>query len=146
MEHQLILRVLSKILIPAILLFALYVQFHAKYGPGGGFQAGLLAAGAIVLHGLVFDLDDTKRVLPAWLLRCGAALGVILFAGVGLVTMGLGAAYLDYGIFSAIPQRGQYLGIMLIEFGVLLTVFSTIVLAYYGFASHRPAAPEELDR
>ena len=33
------LRVVTKVLIGPILLFALYVQFHGDYGPGGGFQA-----------------------------------------------------------------------------------------------------------
>ncbi len=40
MRRHLVLRVTTKLLMPFILLFALYVQFHGDFGPGGGFQAG----------------------------------------------------------------------------------------------------------
>ena len=59
-EHS-ILRVVSKLLIPYILLFALYVQFHGDYGPGGGFQAGVIFAAGIILYGLVFGLRAARR-------------------------------------------------------------------------------------
>ena len=59
MKRQSILRVVSKLLIPYILLFAFYVQFHGDYGPGGGFQAGVIFAAAFILYGLVFGLRRT---------------------------------------------------------------------------------------
>ena len=60
-----ILRVVSKLLIPYILLFALYVQFHGDYGPGGGFQAGVIFAAGFILYGLVYGLGAARRVAPA---------------------------------------------------------------------------------
>ena len=54
MNHHLVIRVVSKLLIPFILLFGLYVQFHGDFGPGGGFQAGVIFASAFVLYALVF--------------------------------------------------------------------------------------------
>ena len=51
MKLDLILRVTTKLILPFMLLFALYVQFHGDYGPGGGFQAGVIAAGMIILAG-----------------------------------------------------------------------------------------------
>lgn len=45
MTDNLILRVIAKLLIPIIVLFALYVQFHGDFGPGGGFQAGVIFSG-----------------------------------------------------------------------------------------------------
>ena len=44
LRHHLIPRVVGRLLIPFILLFGLYVQFHGEYGPGGGFQAGAIIA------------------------------------------------------------------------------------------------------
>ena len=49
MKLDLILRIGTKLLLPFILLFALYVQFHGDFGPGGGFQAGVIAAGMVIL-------------------------------------------------------------------------------------------------
>ena len=47
MRHNVILRVVSKLLIPVILMFALYVQWHGDFGPGGGFQAGTIFGACI---------------------------------------------------------------------------------------------------
>ncbi|MFB3150500.1 MAG: MnhB domain-containing protein, partial [Alphaproteobacteria bacterium] len=64
MNQHLVLRVVAKMLIPPILLFALYVQFHGDFGPGGGFQAGVIFAAAFILYALVFGLETARRVVP----------------------------------------------------------------------------------
>ena len=76
MKHHLILRVIAKFIIPLIVLFALYVQFHGDYGPGGGFQAGVIFGAAFILYTLVFGLDTALKVLPMGVLRVLASLGV----------------------------------------------------------------------
>ena len=62
-QHR-VLRVITKIFLPFILLFGLYVQFHGDFGPGGGFQAGVIFAAGIILYALVFGLDAARRALP----------------------------------------------------------------------------------
>ena len=52
MSDYLVLRVIAKLLIPFILLFGFYVQMHGDYGPGGGFQAGVIVAAAFILYAL----------------------------------------------------------------------------------------------
>ncbi|TFH66199.1 MAG: cation:proton antiporter, partial [Gemmatimonadales bacterium] len=66
MSDQVILRVATKIIVPTVLLFALYVQFHGDFGPGGGFQAGVIFAAGIILYALVFGLRRTQTVIPSW--------------------------------------------------------------------------------
>ena len=93
-------------LMPFILLFALYVLFHGDYGPGGGFQAGVIFAPGFVLYGLVFGLDKAQRVVPRAALWVLIPLGLLLYVGVGVATMLLGGAFLDYDVLSpAIPSR-----------------------------------------
>ena len=89
-----ILRVVSKLLIPPILLFALYVQFHGDFGPGGGFQAGVIFASAFILYALIFGVDNARKVVPAWMTRLMLSLGLLLYAGVGVVAMLLGVTTL----------------------------------------------------
>lgn len=137
MEKLIILRVIAKVLIPVMLIFGLYVHFHAKYSPGGGFQAGVIIAAAIVFHALVFGLDDTRRLVPAGLLRFIAALGVLIYAGVGFATLALGVPFLDYNVLAIPPPAGQYMGIILVEAGVLCTVAAGLLLIFYLFAGRQ---------
>ncbi len=134
MKHNLILRVVSKSLIPLIILFALYVQFHGDFGPGGGFQAGVILSAAIILYALVFGLDAAEQVIPPPLLRVLASLGVVLYAGVGIASMMLGGNYLDYSVLADSQVAGQHLGILLVELGVGISVFSVMLIIYFAFA------------
>mgnify|MGYP003487470888 CR=1 FL=1 len=63
MMNDLILRVVAKLLIPFILLFALYVQFHGDFGPGGGFQAGVILAAAVIFYALIYGLADARKAV-----------------------------------------------------------------------------------
>ena len=143
MQHHLVLRVVAKLLFAPILLFALYVQFHGDFGPGGGFQAGLIFASALVLHGLLFDIEAARRFLPDFLLQCCAALGVLLYAGTGFASILLGGNFLDYDFLLASPVAGQHLGILLVEAGVGITVAAVMILVFRAFADHLPCMGEE---
>lgn len=134
MSDHLILRIVGKFLIPYIMLFALYVQFHGDFGPGGGFQAGVIFASAFVIHTLLFGVESTKRIVPEWVLRIISASGVLLYAGVGVATLLMGGLYLDYDVLAADPITGQHIGIILVEFGVGLTVTSVMMLLVFTFA------------
>ena len=82
MKDNAVLRVVTKIIVPVILVFSLYVQFHGDYGPGGGFQAGVIFAAGFILYALVFGVEAIERVFSAAALRIMTALGLLLFAGV----------------------------------------------------------------
>lgn len=129
-----ILRVISKILMAFILLFACYVLFHGDYGPGGGFQAGVIFAAGFVLHGLVFGLERARRAVPRSALLWLIPLGLVVFAGVGVLNMVLGSAFLDYDSLSADPEAGQHLGIMLVETSIGVTVAAVMTAIFLSFA------------
>lgn len=134
MEHNIILRIVAKFLIPLIILFALYVQFHGDFGPGGGFQAGVIFSAAFILYALVFGLDAAEKIIPPYILRILASLGVVLYAGVGVVALLLGANYLDYSVMGSTQVSGQHLGILLVELGVGITVASIMLIIFFAFA------------
>ncbi len=133
-----ILRVASKLLIGPIILFALYVQFHGDFGPGGGFQAGVIFATAIVAYGLIFGIDAARKAFPPALLRPLMALGVLIYAGTGVATMLLGGNFLDYDVLNGHdPVHGQHLGILLVEGGVGITVASVMIMIFFLFVGRR---------
>jgi multicomponent Na+:H+ antiporter subunit B len=134
MEHHLVLRIISKLIIPLILIFALYVQFHGDYGPGGGFQAGVIFAAGFILYALIFGVTTVRMVLPLGLLRVTAALGLTLYICTGIAGLLLGGNFLDYNVLGPEPVAGQHLGIMLIELGVGVTVASVMMMIFYVFA------------
>ncbi|GAA0858206.1 Na(+)/H(+) antiporter subunit B [Aliiglaciecola litoralis] len=134
MGDNLILKVMAKALIPVIILFALYVQFHGDYSPGGGFQAGVIFSSAVLLYALVFGLDAAAKVLPDKALIATASLGVLIYAGTGVASMFLGGEYLNYSVLGKTAQSGQHLGIIVIELGVGLTVAATMLLIFFTFA------------
>ena len=129
-----VLRIIAKIIIPMILLFALYVQFHGDFGPGGGFQAGVIFAAGFILYGLVFGTEALRSVVPPAALRLLTALGLLLFAGVGAVTMLAGSDYLAYNALAQDPVAGQHLGILIVEFGVGVTVSAVMITIFLAFA------------
>lgn len=137
MKHYIVLRVVAKFVLPFILLFGLYVQMHGEITPGGGFQAGVVVAAGFILHGLIYGLDATQKVLPRGLTIRLSASGLLLYAGVGAATLIKGGELLNYSVLAANPLTGQHLGIWLIELGVFLTVANVMVLIYYGFAQHK---------
>lgn len=134
MSGDIILRVIAKLLVPFMLLFALYVQFHGDFGPGGGFQAGVIAAAAIVFYALVFGVRAGRRLVPDWLVEKMLAAGVLLYAGVGVAGLLLGGNYLDYFVLHADPVHGQHRGIFWVEAGVALTVAGVMLKLFYMFA------------
>lgn len=133
--HGSIIRIGAKMLIPYILLLALYVQFHGDYGPGGGFQAGVIFAAAFILYALTHGLKATQRAFPAHVAEKLIALGLLLYAGVGVVSIFLGGNFLEYGVFDHHdPSHGQHTGLLLIELGVGITVFAVMLTIFYNFA------------
>lgn len=134
MREHTILRIVTKLIIAPILIFALYVQFHGDYSPGGGFQAGVVFAAAIILYALIYGLAAARRAVPPTLLRITASLGVLLYAGTGVVAMLRGANFLDYDALAHDPVHGQHLGLLLVELGVGLTVAAVITSIFFVFA------------
>ena len=144
MRHHLILRVITKLLVGTIFLFALYVQFHGDYSPGGGFQAGVMMAVGFIIYGVVFTLEKVKAVFPPWLVHKVVALGVLIYAGTGIYSFFYGYGYLDYAAIDPHhPVHGQHLGIQIVEIGVGVKVTGVMLAVYYAFAARAPSLSDE---
>ncbi len=142
-DPHVLLRVIAKFLIPLIALFGFYVQFHGEYGPGGGFQAGVILAASVILYALIFGLDEAKRAFPPWLIRIGMSLGVLLYGGTGIVTFFMGGEFLNYSVLNENSVAGQHYGIIAVELGVLCAVTSVMIAIFYAFGSRQPETSDE---
>ena len=137
LRHYLIPRVIGRLLVPFIVLFGLYVQFHGEYGPGGGFQAGAIIAAGMILYALLEGEERALQVLPPWLLMGLVAGGALLYGSVGVACMLLGGNFLQYSVLASDPVTGQQIGILLIELGVGITVTGVLLSVFHAFAARR---------
>ena len=135
MRRDLILRLIARLLIPFILTFALYVQFHGDFGPGGGFQAGVIIAAAVIFYALIYGLDAARKAMPDRVVETMVASGVLIYAGVGVAGLLLGGNFLDYFVLDHDPVHGQHRGIFWVEVGVAVTVSGVMLKIFYMFAS-----------
>jgi multicomponent Na+:H+ antiporter subunit B len=142
-KDYLVLRVVAKAMIAFMLLFALYVQFHGDFGPGGGFQAGVIVAASVVLYAIIYGLQAARTVVSDRVVESLVAAGVLLYAGVGVAGILLGGTFLDYFVLSGDPVHGQHRGIFWVEAGVLITVFAVMLKVFYLFAAR---AREDADQ
>lgn len=136
-DHHVILRVVAKPLIPIIAVFGFYVHFHGDYSPGGGFQAGVIIAVAVILYSLIFGITPAMKAVPPVFARWLSAIGFLLYGSVGVWSLIMGGNYLDYDVLFNEPpggHHGQHYGILMVELGVLFAVAGSMLSIFYAFA------------
>ena len=120
-------------MVPFIQIFALYVIVHGHCGPGGGFQGGVLLAVSIILMRLSLGKDVSHEKFPPKLAIVLAAIGMLVYVLVGLIPLATGGRFLDYE-YLPIPWLSganlRFIGIFIIECGIGLAVFGTLVLIF----------------
>jgi multicomponent Na+:H+ antiporter subunit B len=120
-----------RLMVPFMLLFALYVIAHGHDSPGGGFQGGTILAATIILIRMVHGQEQTWGLDRVGALRL-ACTGIALYAGIGLLSLLWQGNYLDYGALPLPVPTPQVraLGILGIEIGVVLGVTGVFVLIF----------------
>lgn len=132
-----VLRIVARFIIPFILLYALYVQLHGEYSPGGGFQAGVIFASAFILFCLIDGIEKTLKIISINDLKVLSVFGVLLYIGTGFFTMLMGSNFLDYYAINSEPHTAQQIGIVVIELGVGITVFAAMMMIFALFVSRK---------
>ena len=109
---------------------------HGDYGPGGGFQAGVIIASAFILYAMVFEIETARRAIPMSILLLLACLGVLLYGGVGISNLIFGGEFLEYGTLSTDPKKGNHIGIIIIEIGVGISVATVMLIIFFSFCKY----------
>ena len=134
MRQKIVLREVADLLIAPVLIFALYVQWHGDFGPGGGFQAGVIFASAIILYALIYGIVPAQKLIPPRRLAYFPGIGLLLYAVVGVVSMIKGGNFLDYGVLFSDPHDGQHYGILIIELGIGITVAAVMINVFFSLS------------
>jgi multisubunit Na+/H+ antiporter MnhB subunit len=129
-----ILQTAARVLMPLLLLFAVFLLMRGHNHPGGGFVGGLVVAASFILYSIAFGVDSGRRALlvaPSRLL--GIGLQVALLSGVPGVLLGrpfLTAVWTSVGSGPRALQIGTPLifdiGVFLAVIGVVLTIVFTL--------------------
>lgn len=134
MRQKVVLREVSDLLIAPVLIFAMYVQWHGDFGPGGGFQAGAIFAAGVFLYALIYGIVPAQKIFPPRKLAYFPAIGFLLYAGVGVISMLRGGNFLDYGVLMHDSLHGQHYGILAIELGVGITVAAVMINIFFSLS------------
>lgn len=137
--HDLIIKTISRLLIPFIQLFGLYVIAHGHHSPGGGFQGGVILGASIILLAISYDLRTALRRIREKVDAILCAAGVFIYAGTGALCLLLGLNFLDYSALASVlhvdPVTARSHGILIVEIGVGITVMATMIWIYKNLAS-----------
>lgn len=138
MKEHIIIRFVARLFIPFIQLFALYVIAHGDLGPGGGFQGGVIFAASIVLYAIVFGMDEGRKRLSQKISDILSSIGALLYAGIGILCILAGGAYLQYGKLPLGSLKlASHLGIYGIEIGVGITVAAVMLTIFFETARRK---------
>jgi len=125
---DIIIRTCSRIMIPFIQLFSLYVLVHGHTSPGGGFQGGCILAASFILLAVAFSIREAKNRFYEKINVIFCSLGVFIYAGTGAMAIIFSGNFLDYSklahILPATPVMARYYGIAFIELGVQISVMA----------------------
>lgn len=139
-----IIQMTCRMLVPVVQLFALYVLMHGHYSPGGGFQGGVIFGASFILLAVSRDLETALKRLSSRGFILIAALGIIIYAGHGIVSQALGGQFLEYGkLWPDDPTKGRYWAMLGVEIGVFFTV-AAIMFGIYANLSSRGALEKGL--
>jgi len=135
--NDIVIQYIARKMIPFIQLFGLYVILHGETGPGGGFQGGVILGASMILYGLTHGLDETRKRFSQRTGEILSSVGVLIYAGIGILTLFLGGSFLEYRVLvEGMPEIASQVGIMGIEIGVGITVGSVMTILFFEMA-HR---------
>ena len=139
-ETDQVVQTTCRIVLPPMQIFALYVVAHGHHSPGGGFQGGVLLGASFILYAIAYDVRTALRDrLSLKLCLALACVGVLIYAGTGMLCLLLGGNFLDYHILSRVlPVNGpaaRSLGVLIVEVGVACTVSAVMFFAYVALST-----------
>ena len=148
-SDDIIIKTLARVLVPFILLYALYVIMHGHHSPGGGFQGGVILGASLVLLVITHGLKDTQKRISEKSVAIFSSLGVLIYGGIGVLCVVLLGNFLDYSklaILLNVPlAQARSLGILGVEIGVGLAVMAVMFSIFCNIATGGKQAEEDND-
>ncbi len=147
LAENIIRREVTRILVPFIQLFGLYVIFHGDSSPGGGFQGGVIIGASFILYAIIFGREAARKRIGQGASDIFNSMGVLIYAAVGVACLYFGGMYLQYNVLPfGEPHFASHIGVLLIEIGVGITVAAVMVTIFFETTYKARKIPEKYDR
>jgi multicomponent Na+:H+ antiporter subunit B len=129
-----------RVVSPFVLTFGLYITFHGADSPGGGFQGGALVGTVILMLAFAFGIDSTRQWLGSRVVTLVAALGLLIFAAIGVGSIALGGGFLEYARYPlAHPTK---LGIEAVEIGGIALIVAGVIAGLFFLTAAGPGGEQ----
>ncbi len=134
--EDLIVRTISRTLVPFIQVYGLYIILHGHLTPGGSFSGGAVLGSSMILFALSFNLERGAKKLShdaSTVLECG---GILIFAMLGFYGILAGTNFLTNlkaGFYPGVPGEFFSAGfIIFITVALAFKVASTVITLFYN--------------
>ena len=137
--YDIIINRTTRLLIPFIQLFALYVVAHGHHSPGGGFQGGVIMGASVILFAISHNLRTAIKSFNEKTAALFSVTGVFIYAGTGALCLVLGEVFLNYSGLAPLLGGDRVMarshGILIVEIGVAIAVTAVMIWIYYNLSS-----------
>lgn len=132
--NDIIVKGITKLLFPFVLVYGLYIMLHGHLSPGGGFSGGAIIGAGFVLYTLSFGLEQAENKLPHAILKKLESSGIYWYVMLGLIGLIRGFDFLSNqqagfpsGVAYSLFSSGL---IALLTFGIGVKVASTMITLF----------------
>jgi len=136
MMENVVIRTVSRLAVPFIQIFALYVIVHGASGAGGGFQGGVVFATSFILMIIAFGMSNVRRRINNRGIMWLSVIGITIYAGIGFLALLMAGNFLEYAAIEAVLGIPHFHGILidLVEAGIGIAVMAAMVSIIYDIA------------
>jgi multicomponent Na+:H+ antiporter subunit B len=141
-KRDVIIELTTRLMVPFILLFGLYVMMGSG-GTGGGFQGGTILSAGFILYITVFGVVKGREKMPESVNAFFKSFGLFLFNGAGWMCILFSLASAQWLNMPAFWPVSDFMGIAgsrsfliayMIDVGVGLTVMAAFVSQFFDLA------------
>jgi len=121
-----ILQTATRVLMPLLLLFAVFLLLRGHNAPGGGFVGGLVVSAAFILHATAYGVEASRRVL---MIDASTLLGIGLSVALAsaLPSAFMGRPFMS-ALWGTLGGAGVPVGTPLVfDVGVFLAVIGVVL-------------------
>lgn len=128
-----ILQTVSRVLVPVILVFGIYVILNGHISPGGGFSGGAVIGAGLILHANAFGFEQTEKFFSQRLYKLVTFISLAFYALAKCYSFYCGANHLESIFKPGTPGAILSAGLILpLNIAVGLVVACTM----YAFYAH----------